>query len=195
MPAAPAIRRQLFVDAYLSCFNATEAAKKAGYSERSAHSAGWNLLRHPEVEAMLEQRLQQSAMLADEVLMRLAEQARGSLDYFLSKDMELDLDAAREGKKLHLIKKVRQKHRAQQLKSGDVVETTETEIELHDVQKALELLGRHHGLFQDKLEVSGDIAVKGYVSISPDDWDDSNGKDDGSVSPASVADGAVEEQE
>lgn len=34
-------------------------------------------------------------------------------------------------------------------------EGTEREIKMHDKTKALELLGRHFGMFKDKVEVSG----------------------------------------
>jgi phage terminase small subunit len=69
-------KRQKFVEEYLRSFNATEAAINAGYSKRTAHSIGWENLRIPEIAKIISQRLQESAMSADEVLQRLAEHAR-----------------------------------------------------------------------------------------------------------------------
>ncbi len=57
---------------------------------------------------------------------------------------------------------------------------------------ATEIIERFHGKPVQAINanVTADVAVKGYVSISPDDWDI-----DSTVSPAGVAGGAVERQE
>jgi phage terminase small subunit len=46
-------RQQAFVDHYNTCRNATESAKRAGYSERTAYSIGQRLLKHVEVKAAI----------------------------------------------------------------------------------------------------------------------------------------------
>ncbi|MCB1719976.1 MAG: terminase small subunit, partial [Candidatus Competibacteraceae bacterium] len=61
-------KQQKFVDEYLKSRNATSAALAAGYSERSAHSIGWENLRKPEIAEVISQRVTESAMSADEVL-------------------------------------------------------------------------------------------------------------------------------
>lgn len=48
-------KQEVFCQAYVKDFNATNAAKKAGYSERSAYSTGHTLLRNPEVQKRLEE--------------------------------------------------------------------------------------------------------------------------------------------
>lgn len=45
-------------------------------------------------------------------------------------------------------------------------------IELYDAQAALVQLGKALGIFREEIKLSGDVAVKGYVSVSPDDWDE-----------------------
>ena len=70
---------QRFIDAYLVSFNATRAAISAGYSERSAAQIGYDLLRIPQISEAVKQHMTASAMSADEVLMRLAELARGEV--------------------------------------------------------------------------------------------------------------------
>lgn len=90
-------------------------------------------------------------MSADEVLRRLADHARGTIEDFVSFVEEtnpvsgekkavavIDLEQARELGKLHLLKKFRED------KDGSRA------IELHDPQAALGQLGRYHGLFLDK---------------------------------------------
>lgn len=43
-------KQELFCQAYLVDFNATKAAKEAGYSEDTAHAIGWENLRKPEIQ-------------------------------------------------------------------------------------------------------------------------------------------------
>lgn len=48
-------KQEGFCQAYLIDFNATKAAKAAGYSENTAYSIGWELLRKPEIQARIEE--------------------------------------------------------------------------------------------------------------------------------------------
>ncbi len=49
------VRQEKFVNEYLSNgFNATQAAKSAGYSEKTAYSQGQRLLKHDEVKEQVE---------------------------------------------------------------------------------------------------------------------------------------------
>lgn len=52
----PTLRQERFVSEYLASSNATLAAKKAGYSAKSAHSQGCILLKDPWVMRELEER-------------------------------------------------------------------------------------------------------------------------------------------
>ncbi len=97
-------------------------------------------------------------MPATEVLARIAEQARGTMDDFLDEAGDIDLKRARERGKLHLVK------------SRAVTKEGER-IELYSAQSALELLAKHHGLLTDNIAISGDLTVKGYAAVSPDDFD------------------------
>ena len=70
-------KQTLFVEEYLKTFNATKAALAAGYSPKTACAIGWENLRKPEIAEVIKQRLNESAMSADEALMHLASIARG----------------------------------------------------------------------------------------------------------------------
>jgi phage terminase small subunit len=50
-------KQAAFVDEYVVDFNATQAAIRAGYSERSAYNIGYQTLHHPEVAIAIEARL------------------------------------------------------------------------------------------------------------------------------------------
>jgi len=54
----------------------------------------------------------------------------------------------------HLIKKVKQKTTIIQTKDGDDVETHWVEIELYDAQAAIVQLGKYHGLFVDRQDIT-----------------------------------------
>lgn len=70
------IKQAAFVESYLQCFNATQAAIEAGYSEKTARSIGSENLTKPDIWEAIETELKASAMTSEEVLMRLAELAR-----------------------------------------------------------------------------------------------------------------------
>ncbi len=47
------------------------------------------------------------------------------------------------------------------------------QIEIHDPVRALELIGKDQGRFTERVDItSGGQPLKGYVTVSPDDWDD-----------------------
>ena len=148
-------KQVLFVEEYLKTFNATEAAKAAGYSPKTAYSIGWENLRKPEIAEAIKRRLSETAMTSDEVLMRLADQARGDMGIFLAKDgdrITIDLVGMKEAGKAHLIKRITQTTRRRTTKDATEEEAT-TSLELYDAQAALVQIGKHHKLFTDKLEV------------------------------------------
>ena len=71
-------KQKAFVEHYLQCWNATEAALQAGYSERSARSIGHENLTKPDVSAEIERRIEEMVMTADEAMICLSNQARAS---------------------------------------------------------------------------------------------------------------------
>ncbi len=156
-------KRRAFVEHYLACWNASEAARQAGYAH--ADRQGHRLLKNVEVAKMIQDRLAELKLTADEVLKRLADQARGSMTDFLSIEEEvvdeeddgeepspakkstrthwsIDLAKAAAAGKLHLIKSI------ERTRYG-------IRLDLYDAQAALRLLGQAHGLFVDKHEHSG----------------------------------------
>lgn len=73
-------RQKAFCEHYAACFNATEAAVKAGYSKKTAYSIGNENLKKPEIRNYL-QTLTETAKTgriatADEVLEYLSETMR-----------------------------------------------------------------------------------------------------------------------
>lgn len=135
-------KRRVFIEEYLQCWNATEAARRAGY--KHPNMAGPRLMVNDSVQEAIQERIATKAMSADEVILRLAEQARADLDDFLIPitQGQAIIDWAQAQGKTHLVK------RYTHTKQG-------VTIELYSAQRALELLGKAHRLFTEKHEFSG----------------------------------------
>lgn len=167
-------KQQAFVEHYLREWNATRAALLAGYAERSARQQGSRLLSNDDIQAVIQARLDELKMSADEVLLRLADQARATMDDFIDPERkDVDLVRAAERGKLHLVKKF----------SRSTGKTETVTIELHDAQAALVQIGRHHKLFTDRTEIPGLDDLKAYIGISPDEWDEVEDGDGGDGAP------------
>lgn len=160
-------KQQLFVDLYLTTFNATQSALAAGYSDKTAYAQGARLLKNAEISEAIRARLDETAMSANEVLMRLAEHARGDIDNYLDEAGNFDLPKARQAAKTKLIRKFKTKTTVRTFGETEV-ETTEVEFELYDAQAALSLLGKHHALFTDKTELTGKDGEAIQVASKPD---------------------------
>lgn len=99
----------------------------------------YRLLKNDDIQAAIQERLNELRMSADEVLVRLAEQARAAYSRYIEiKDngsAYVDLGAMQADDKLHLIKAIRETKEGQQ-------------IEFYDAQTALVKLGDHHRVFK-----------------------------------------------
>lgn len=140
-------KRRAFVEEYLKCWNATEAARRAGYSERTADVQGPRLLGNVSVQEHIKRRIREKAMGADEVLLRLGEQARGEVASYLDASGRVDLERLLADDKGHLVKGTKWD------RQGNLV------VEFYDAQAALALLGRHHRLFVDQVNHMGEVTV------------------------------------
>ena len=150
-------KQKIFVEKYLCCWNATEAAKMAGYSPRTARSIGSENLTKPDIQALIQDRLNEMTISANKVLLLLSDQALASIEPFvkITDDGFISFDFSQPGalENMHLIKKIKSKRSRRVEGRGDKVEVWEyeiVEVELLDAQRALEFLGRHLGLFDNK---------------------------------------------
>lgn len=163
-------KQQVFINSYLSNgFNATEAARQAGYEGDGNTLAvvGHENLRKPNIAAIIRERMNESAMSANEVLDRLSKIARGEVTDFVNDEGKFDLTTARKLKKQGLLKKLKTKRTSKQVDtvesgSDDSRETLETslvyeevEFELYSAHEALRDLGKFHRLFAERQEVTG----------------------------------------
>lgn len=152
-----------FCHEYVIDWNATRAAISAGYSKRSAKELGYETLTKPHIKAKIQELLKEKVMDRDEVLARLADQARGSHYPFIRIDADgfvyFDFSDDEAKRHFHLIKKIKTKRNRQIVGKGENAKTWEgewVEVELHDPQRALELIGKHFSLFVDR-DDKGDV--------------------------------------
>lgn len=148
-------KQQVFVEQYLTCWNATEAARRAEYAHPNVQ--GPRLLVNVSIQAAIAERLAELKMSADEVLTRLTEHARGSIAPFMrvSSDGELHGFDLGDDRPLNLLHKVSITKR----RMKDVTEEKVT-LELYDAQAALVHLGKHHSLFVERHEHSWKDTLK-----------------------------------
>lgn len=152
-------RQQRFVDEYLIDLNATQAATRAGYSAKTAASQGERLLRNVDVAAAIaaakKARAERTEVDADYVLKRMIE--IDQMDVLDIMDDDMTIKPVSEWPKVW----------RQYLSGFDLAEMFEgrgeqremigilRKIKWPDKVKNLELLGRHFGMFKDKVEHSG----------------------------------------
>lgn len=137
-------RQRLFVENYLIDLNATQAAIRAGYSEDTATEQGSRLLSYVNVkqavEKAMQERIERVKITADDVLDDLI-------------DLK-DMCMARKNVTRTIM-----------MKSGESEPPVPVEIEgkvfePNAARGALDLVGKHLGMWKDKLEVSGDLEMR-----------------------------------
>lgn len=165
-------KQRVFIAEYLKDLNATQAAIRAGYSQKTAGKIGTENLHKPviaaEIERAMDERAERTRVDADKVVKELAKlgfsdwRELGSwsdagVEWIPSE--EISDEAAASVKDVSMTKERRYD------RNGELLETTQTKLGLHDKKGALELLGRHLGMFKDNLNVSNDrpfvVKVKG----------------------------------
>ena len=151
-------KQQRFIDEYLIDLNATQAAVRAGYSPDSAGAIGAENLKKPQIRARIGKAIaaqsRRTGVTADRVIRELAKVAMLNPRDVVDTDTAQVLPTASDDDTA-AIASVRVKE-----SSGDSGDTTEREIKFADKLKALELLGRHLGMFDDKLTVAGTLPVQ-----------------------------------
>lgn len=155
-------KQQRFCDEYLIDLNATQAAIRAGYSPRTAEQAASRLLTivkvSDEIAREMAERSKRTGINQDRVVKELAKLA------FVNIADVVDLESATvrisaTDEDLACIQSVK-------IKPSEF--GTEREIKLYDKKASLELLGRHLGMFKDKLEVEADMDLNITVDYGDD---------------------------
>ena len=157
-------KQKRFVDEYLIDLNATEAALRAGYSKRTAYSIGNENLKKPEIQKAIHQQMKdrekRTEITQDKVLREFAHIAfddiRNYLEFWTDENGKLQVE----------------------LKSSEEIDTRniseiqldngKLKFKLYPKDNALTQLGRHLGLFNDKLSFDGAININMKVKVVGD---------------------------
>lgn len=145
-------KQKQFIEEYLIDLNATQAAIRAGYSPDTAKAIGSENLTKPDIRACIDramaERSKRTGVNADRVVMELAKIAFiNATDVIDPKTATVKSDALPED--TAAIQSVKVKTFGE--------DGLEREIKMADKLKALELLGKHLGMFKDRVELSGSL--------------------------------------
>ena len=131
-------KQKNFAQEYIKDKNATQAAIRAGYSEKTAYSIGQRLLKNVEIKNyindLLDEVRKENILSAIEIEEFLSLAIKGSID-------EEVVVVEGEGDGISSARKIKK------------------QIGLKDRIKAAELLGKRYMLFTDKVNVSGTVPV------------------------------------
>lgn len=121
-------KQRKFADEYLIDCNATQAAIRAGYNEKTAYSQGQRMLKNVEVKVYIDEQLEQ-----------------------LHNEKTADAQEVLE----YLTAVMRGKYTEQTLRLvGDGVQTiADIDVSAKDRLKAAELVGKRYGMFKDNMNV------------------------------------------
>ena len=145
-------KQKRFIEGYLIDLNATQAAIRAGYSPDTAQQTGSENLSKPVIRAQIDramaERSKRTGVNAERVVQELAKIAFvNAAEVIDPKTATVKEDALPED--TAAIQSVKVKTFGE--------DGLEREIKMADKLKALELLGKHLGMFKDRIELSGGL--------------------------------------
>jgi phage terminase small subunit len=149
-------KQNRFVDEYLVDLNATQAAIRAGYKEKSARQIATENLAKPYIQNIVLQRVQQIQervqITQDDVITQLARIAFSDMKNYVSfgpNGVEIKLQDEFDGTIIAEISDNRQGNNKY------------PKVKLYDKLRALELLGKHLGMFnsKDETDMNGELRV------------------------------------
>ena len=144
-------KQQRFVDEYLIDLNATQAAIRAGYSVDTAAVIGCENLTKPNIQQAIAkemaERSKRTGINQDRVVLELAKIALVKMTDVVDSDGRIREDATEDD--LACIESVKYKS-----SESDTGSSVEREVKIASKLKALELLGKHLGMWKDKLDVN-----------------------------------------
>lgn len=166
-------KQQRFVDEYLIDLNATQAAIRAGYSAKTACEQGARLLANVKIQGTIAEhmaeRSKRTGVNQDRIVRELAKIAFVNLTDIVDKEGRIRSNATDED--LSCLESIKYKE-----SSSDTGDSVEREVKIASKLKALELLGKHVGMWNDKLNVEMDAELNIHVDYGDEDECDDPGK-------------------
>ena len=165
-------KQKRFCEEYLVDLNATQAAIRAGYAQRTAYSQGQRLLKNVEIQSRIselrERQSKRTEITADRVIEELAAIA------FTDRS-----ELASINDKGYVAVNPTNKWSKEAKKAVSSIKESQNGIEVksYDKLRALELLGKHFGIFESKQnsdteEIEDDGFIDALNGTAADDWSD-----------------------
>lgn len=163
-------KQKRFCDEYMIDLNASAAARRAGYSPKFINGNASKLMQITAIRARIDQLMadqsQRTGINADRVIRELARVAFINAPEVVNTETGQVLSTASRDDTA-AIASVRIKK-----SSGDAGESVEREVRFADKLKALELLGKHLGMFTDNIKMQMEGAVQIIDDIPDTSTDD-----------------------
>lgn len=161
-------KQETFVREYLIDLNATQAAIRAGYSKRTAYAISEENLRKPDIAAAVAaaqaDRAARTEVTADRVLQELAKIGFSDIRQMFTESgcirrvEELDDAAAASLSSIEVVRRRVPGSDREEPEYEDV-----TKIKLWDKRAALVDMGRHLGMFTDKIQHDAGDGLKAFL--------------------------------
>lgn len=146
-------KQKAFINHYLMCLNATEAARRAGYAGTydSLRVIGSNNLAKVNIRKEIDRRMSLTTITANETIKRLSDIAIGNLLNYIDSAGNLDVQAMRDDDAGKLLKKYKKTKKIIPRKDGNPIEVEQIEVQLYSADVALDKLMRYYGKYNDKV--------------------------------------------
>lgn len=137
-------QQERFIEEYIRCRKGAEAARRAGYSDKSARVQASRLLTNANILKEIEERTKANAMGLDEALSLLTDIGRADLGDWLDDYGQIDIAAMKRDGATRMIRKVKRTRRTGVSATGAEWEEEAVELELHDAKDAQKFIADLH---------------------------------------------------
>lgn len=137
-------QQERFIEEYIRCRKGAEAARRAGYSDKSARVQASRLLTKANILKEIEDRTKANAMGLDEALSLLTDIGRADLGDWLDDYGQIDIAAMKRDGATRMIRKVKRTRRTGVSATGAEWEEEAVELELHDAKDAQKFIADLH---------------------------------------------------
>ena len=153
--ALPA-RTEVFIQEYLVDLNIAKAAVRAGLAPSTGYVLYKDEFVATRIRTALEQRCVRTKMTQDVVLLEMSLVGLSRVNHYLvDEDGNLQLAPEAPEGAMAAVQSIKRKVTTRTDKEGDVIRDVNVEIKLWDKNGPLRLMGRHVGLFPDRMEHTG----------------------------------------
>lgn len=161
-------KQEVFISEYLLCLNATEAARRAGYTDNeSLHKNAYKLRHNTTIAEEINERLKLRQLSDEEALALQGDIARGDIGALADDNGTFDFKRAKRLGLTRLVKKFDQEVTTILAKKedGEDKEIIRTKIELYPADVAQERILKVAGRFKDNSPtVNVNISWKDFVN-------------------------------